>query len=181
MVQTLQKGDQNNHDKMKIPKITIKQEAFCNRYIETGNACEAYKMSYNSQRMKNSTVNRKAQELLANGIITARIKELQEEVKQKSVITKDRILNELGAILDANIKDYVYFDGSSLAFKSFDDLTEKQLKAIESIKQGKNGIELKLHGKSWTIERICKMLGYDKPTVLDIRNALVEIDTGMDN
>lgn len=166
---------------MKTPKLTIKQESFCNNYIETGNACEAYKMSYNAKRMKNSTVNRRAQELLANGIITARIGALQTEQKEKSDITKEKILSELGAILNANIKDYVEFDGTTIKFKSFEDLSEKQLKAIESIKQGKNGIELKLHGKSWTIERICKMLGYDKPTVLDIRNALIEIDTGLDD
>lgn len=138
-------------------------------------------MSYNAKRMKNSTVNRRAQELLANGIITARIGALQTEQKEKSDITKEKILSELGAILNANIKDYVEFDGTTIKFKSFEDLSEKQLKAIESIKQGKNGIELKLHGKSWTIERICKMLGYDKPTVLDIRNALIEIDTGLDD
>ena len=54
-----------------------------------------------------------------------------------------------------------------LSFKDFNELTESQVKAIESVKQGKNGIELKLHGKSWSIERICKMLGYDAPVKIE--------------
>ena len=37
-------------------------------------------------------------------------------------------------------------------FKPFDQLTENQLKAIESVKMGRNGIELRLHSKSWSIE-----------------------------
>jgi len=49
-------------------------------------------------------------------------------------------------------------------------LTERQIKAIESIKKGKGGIELKLHGKSWTIDRICKMLGFDAPTKTALTN-----------
>lgn len=163
---------------MKAPKPTIKQEAFCNSYIETGNACEAYKRSYNAKRMKSSTVNRKAQELLVNGTITARVNELQTEQKQKSDITKERILDELSAILDASIKDYVEFDGTNIKFKSFENLSEKQLKAIESIKQGKNGIELKLHGKNWTIERICKMLGFDAPEKKEITFEGLDVITG---
>lgn len=169
-----------------ILKLTIKQEEFCHKYVECGNASEAYRHAYNCGNMKPETVNRNAVELLNNNKIATRLKELQIELKEKSDIDKGRILNELGAILDAKITDYVdltteavalpqskrekkegvpiqYMDVQRLVFKDFDQLTERQVKAIESIKQGRNGIELKLHGKSWSIERICKMLGYDAP------------------
>lgn len=163
-------------------RLTQKQENFCNYYMEcSGNASEAYRKAYSCENMRPDTINRKAHELYENGKVTARLSELQEEQKKKSDITKERILKELECVLDANIKDYVDFDGKTLRFKSFDDLTEKQLKAIESIKQGKRGIELKLHGKSWTIERICKMLGFDKPTIVDLRNSIVGIDTGLED
>jgi len=33
-------------------KLTIKQEKFCNLYIELGNASEAYRQSYNCEKMK---------------------------------------------------------------------------------------------------------------------------------
>jgi phage terminase small subunit len=144
-------------------KLTIKQEKFCNAYIETGNASEAYRTAFSYSKMKDATINNKAYILLNKGEIRERVKELQDELKAKSDLTKERVLSELEAILDSKITDYLDFDGVFIYFKPFSDLTESQVKAIESIKQGKNGLELKLHGKSWTIERICKMLGYDAP------------------
>lgn len=147
-----------------MANLTQKQESFCQLYLELGNASEAYRQSYSCKNMKMESINNKAYELLHKVDITARIKELQEATAQKSEITKERILEELSAILESKITDYVEFDGNNIKFKAFSKLTEQQVKAIESIKEGRNGIELKLHGKSWTIERICKMLGFDAPT-----------------
>lgn len=148
-------------------KLTLKQENFCNFYIETGNASEAYRRAYAAEKMKDETINRVAFDLLNNPKITARIKELQGELKAASDITKERVLEELSAIAFADIRDYVVFNGRSIRFKPFKDLTDRQAKAIESIKKGKNGIELRLHGKSWTIERICRMLGFDAPQQIE--------------
>lgn len=148
--------------------ITIKQSKFIDVYLETGNASEAYRQAYSCDKMKDSTINRKAIELLRNGKITARVNELQKELKKSSNIRKEAILEELACIAFADIRDYVRFTGKTISFKSFDELTDRQARAIESIKQTQNGIELKLHGKSWTIERICKMLGYDSPKDLNI-------------
>lgn len=148
--------------------LTKKQEDFCNNYILTGSLSEAYRLSYSCEMMKDSTINRKASELFKNGNITARIKELQNELKSHSDIKKNEILEELSAIAFSDIRDYILFNGKRLTFKPFDKLTNRQAKAIESIKKGRNGIELRLHGKSWTIERICKMLGFDSPTQINI-------------
>jgi phage terminase small subunit len=143
--------------------LTLKQESFCNKYLETGNASEAYRFAYNCLKQKSETVNRNAFNLSNRNKIITRLNELRAELKASSDITKNDILNELSAILKSNIRDYVKFDGSVVTFKSFEELTDSQSRAIESIKKTKNGIELKLHGKSWSIERICKMLGFDAP------------------
>ncbi len=149
--------------KMKRNLLTPKQEKFCNSYIELGNASEAYRSSYSYMNMKDSTIHRKAIELLNNGKITARVAELQAELKKSSDIKKEWILEELSAIIFADIRDYVSFNGKQIKFKPFEQLSDAQAKAVESIKQTKTGIELKLHGKSWSIERISKMLGFDEP------------------
>ena len=159
---------QQTNIRMAGMKLTLKQEAFCNYYIETGNASEAYRRAFCCAKMKPAVVNVKAVELLSNGKVSVRVKELQDELKKKSDLSKERILNELKCILDSKITDYVDLKDCKLIFKDFDELTESQIKAIESIKQGKNGLELKLHGKSWTIEQICKMLGYDAPTKQEV-------------
>ncbi|MEM8160551.1 terminase small subunit, partial [Morganella morganii] len=50
--------------------LTVKQEKFCQAYVETGNASEAYRSAYSADKMKAATVNSKAYELLNNGEIT---------------------------------------------------------------------------------------------------------------
>ena len=143
--------------------LTVKQEAFCNYYIETGNASEAYRRAFCCQKMQEKTIWERASVLLAKDKVRTRVKELQEELKGKSDLSKERILHELKCIVNAKISDYVELKNGVLKFKDFEELTEEQIKAIESVKEGRAGIELKLHGKAWTIERICKMLGYDAP------------------
>ena len=76
-------------------KLTIKQEKFCNLYIELGNASEAYRQSYNCEKMKPESVNIKAFELLNNGKITLRIEELRSELAERHDITKDTLITEL--------------------------------------------------------------------------------------
>ena len=167
-------------EKNKPIKLTVKEELFAQNYIKTGNASEAFRLSYNAKKMLDKTITEKSSRLLKKCNISARIKQLQDKLAEKHDISKERILNELECILNADIKDYVYFNGEELKFKSFDDLTEAQTKAIESIKMGRNGLELKLHGKSWTVERICKMLGYDAPIKTENKIIDVCVDDGLD-
>lgn len=75
--------------------LTVKQENFCLKYIETGNASEAYRQSYDAEKMKPETVNRKAAELMADGKITARIDALQAEHYERHKLTVDDLLAEL--------------------------------------------------------------------------------------
>lgn len=174
-------------------KLTPKQEKFCHAYLETGNASEAYRSAYSTSKMKPETVSRRAKDQLRHGTISARIQELQDEFKRAHDIEKDRIMYELRAIMEAKIDDYVelvnqevpiIIEGQLLGhksepvlrFKDFKDLTPLQIRAIESVKQSKYGLELKLHGKSWTIERICKIVGYEAPKRLDVKSGDKEIE-----
>jgi len=143
---------------------------------------------------QHETVNRVSHDLFKNPKITARIQHLQDEFKKIHDIEKERIMYELKAIMEAKITDYlelrqvpvrtgqvdengneIVVMSSALAFKDFSKLTEMQVRAIESMKDTKYGIELKLHGKSWSIERICKMLGYEAPKKLDVKSGDKEI------
>ena len=75
--------------------MTPKQEKFCLVYIETGNASEAYRQSYNTAKMKPETVNRTAKQLLDNRKIAARLDELREEHAKRHEITVDTLVAEL--------------------------------------------------------------------------------------
>ena len=75
--------------------LTPKQESFCQKYIELGNASEAYRQSYDADDMNTNTVNRKAKELLDNGKITARVGQIKREHKKRHNMTIDDLLLEL--------------------------------------------------------------------------------------
>ena len=89
LVQEMQKRNQNRYGKMK--RLTQKQENFCNYYIECGgNASEAYRRAYSCDKWKDKSVWEKASALLDDVKVQSRVRELQEEQKVKSDITKER-------------------------------------------------------------------------------------------
>jgi len=75
--------------------LTIKQEAFCQAYIEKGNASEAYRTAYAADKMKPETVTKRASELLSNGDVTGRVSELRGEHRNRHNLTVDDLLDEL--------------------------------------------------------------------------------------
>lgn len=168
----------------KVTGLTKKQEDFAQAYIRCGNATEAYKESYNASKMKPETIHENACRLLKNSKVEARINDLQQEAaniaKEKFNIDSEEILRHLNILRNARIDEYVELtyekvatdrydeDGNTIyinvpktIFKPFDQLTPEQLMCIESIKQNRYGeVELKLHGKEWTIEKINKHIGF---------------------
>lgn len=74
--------------------LTVKQEKFCQAYVETGNASEAYRSAYSADKMKHETINKRASELLNNGEVTGRVSELQQEHRTKHNITVSDLLRE---------------------------------------------------------------------------------------
>lgn len=78
-----------------------KQESFCLKYLETGNASEAYRFAYDASRMKPTTVNRTAKELLDNPKIAARLAELRKPVIEKAQMTLEQHLDDLKRLRDS--------------------------------------------------------------------------------
>jgi len=142
-------------------KLTPKQEHFCHVYLETGNASEAYRTAYSTGRMKPATIKRKAKFLLDHEKIRATIGQLREELREVSDIKKKRVLYELNSILETRITDFIEFKNGTFILKDLSKLPDEKVRAIESLKHTRYGVDIKLYGKGWVTERICKMLGYD--------------------
>lgn len=64
-------------------KLTIKQEKFCNKYLECGNASEAYRFAYDCSRMTDNVISVKASQLLSNGKVTVRVKPTSSPISRK--------------------------------------------------------------------------------------------------
>jgi hypothetical protein len=74
--------------------LTPKQEKFCQVFIETGNASEAYRQVYNCTNMKPESINRMAKENMDNLKIASRVSELREEHKKRHDFTIDDAVRE---------------------------------------------------------------------------------------
>lgn len=76
-------------------KLTARQEAFCRAYVETGNASEAYRLSFSTENMKDTTIRCRAYDLMKEDRIVNRIKKIQKTHVDRHEITMDSILTEL--------------------------------------------------------------------------------------
>lgn len=83
-----------------MAKLTEKQERFCLAYIETGNASEAYRRSFDCKTASEATINRKAKALMDADKIGARIDELRAPVREKAQLTLEEHLNDLKRLRD---------------------------------------------------------------------------------
>ncbi len=86
-------------------KLTPKQEKFCQVFIETGNASEAYRQAYNAENMKDSTINRNACEVLGNNKITTRLDKLNEQHQKRHNINVDSLTSKYMTIYHLHYKD----------------------------------------------------------------------------
>lgn len=75
-------------------KLTIKQERFCEIYLQIGNASEAYRQAYNANG-KTETINRAAKTLLDHPKVAARLQQFRNEANERIGVTLDSLLAEL--------------------------------------------------------------------------------------
>lgn len=75
--------------------LTPKQEKFCLVYLETGNASEAYRQSYNAENMSQNALNREASVMLDNPKIAQRLEQLRAPIIKKAQLTVEDLLREL--------------------------------------------------------------------------------------
>ncbi len=145
-------------------RLTAKQEKFCIKYVECGNASEAYRFSYSCKKMKDHVVWVKASELLKVGKVAVRVKELQQEIADKLLISETSILTEYARIGLSDIRDLFDKDG----LKNIVDLGDNIAKAVSSFKVVTKSVghgeveyvsEVKLWPKVPALEALAKNLG----------------------
>lgn len=78
--------------------VTEQQEKFSQAFVETGNASEAYRRSYNTENMAENTVWKRASELLDNRAVEGRIETLRAKHAKRHNVTVDSLVAELEEI-----------------------------------------------------------------------------------
>ena len=136
--------------------LNEKQKRFVSEYIIDLNAKQAAIRAGYSPKGAEPQASR----LLSNAKIQVEIAKAMEDRGKRTGITQDRVLAELSAIAFAKATDYVEVDDDgSVKIKPTVELTEEQKKAIASIKEGANGIEIKLTDKTKALEMLSRHLG----------------------
>jgi phage terminase small subunit len=76
--------------------LTPKQEAFCLAYVQTSNASEAYRRSYDvAEETKPETIWSEASRLVADPKVSARIVDLQEKAREIALVSVGSLTDEL--------------------------------------------------------------------------------------
>lgn len=136
--------------------LNEKQKRFVSEYIIDLNAKQAAIRAGYSPKGAEPQASR----LLSNAKIQVEIAKAMEDRGKRTGITQDRVLAELSAIAFAKATDYVEVDDDgSVKIKPTTELTDEQKKAIASIKEGANGIEIKLTDKTKALEMLSRHLG----------------------
>lgn len=138
-----------------MPKFTEKQKRFVQEYLKDLNATAAAKRAGYSSKTAYSA----GQRLLKNVEIQNAVQKAIANRQVRVEITQDQVLQELAAIAFAKGTDYVDIVSGAVIPRDTGGMTEQQKSAIVSIKQTKDGIEIKLAGKLKALELLGKHLG----------------------
>lgn len=76
-------------------KLTAKQEAFCQGIADGLGQADAYRGAYNAGGMKDNVIYARASELMKNGKVTDRIKELRSSVEEKQLWSREMSVKAL--------------------------------------------------------------------------------------
>lgn len=163
----VQKNTDNNMKKEPIAEevkevlenaeLTDKQRLFCIYYIKYFNATKAYQKAYNSSYI---VANSEGYKLLVNPCIKSEIEKLKQHKLNQVMLSEEDIFQRYMDIAFSDITDYVNFgkreieileDNQSktieVNYVDFNDSYNVDGTIISEVKQGKDGVSIKLHDK----------------------------------
>lgn len=149
-------------------KLTPKQMRFVDEWLIDFNGKQAAIRAGYSAKTAEVT----AAKLLRNAKVKAEIARRQKDLQKRTEVSQERVVKELARIAFADMTDYAQVetrmiekdDGTevsyqAVALKETAELSAEQRAALAGIKQGANGIEVKLHDKIKALELLGRHIG----------------------
>lgn len=152
-------------DDVKLPPM---QDRFVDEWLIDFNGTQAAIRAGYSERSARSIAGR----LLTKDNIQREISRRQKDLQRRTEVTQERVVTELARVAFADATDYAQVetrmiekdDGTEVSYqtvtlKNTAELSPEQRAAIAGIKQGANGIEVKLCDKIKALELLGRHIG----------------------
>ena len=149
-------------------KLTPKQMRFVDEWLIDFNGKQAAIRAGYSAKTAEVT----AAKLLRNVKVQAEIARRQKDLQRRTEVSQERVVKELARVAFADATDYVQVetrtveknDGTELSYQTVTltetaELSADQRAEIAGIKQGANGVEVKLHDKIKALELLGRHIG----------------------
>lgn len=143
-------------------KLTIKQERFAQGLFAGLSQREAYRQAFNCEKMSDKTIDENASRLANSSKVTARLNELVNELKERNMVTVEKVLEELSHIAFDDIKNYLRFypDENGNIKMQIKDSDTIDTRSVSEVQLGKDGqFKFKLYCKDEALVNIGKHLG----------------------
>jgi phage terminase small subunit len=148
--------------------LTPKQEKFARKYVELGNASEAYRQSYDAENMSNEAIHQEAYQLTTHPQVSLRIFQLQELARKRHQVTVDRVVAEYAKLAFLDVRKAFDEEGRLKPIHEIDDDTAAAIAGleVESLFEGRGEDreqigrlhKLKLADKKGALDSLAKYL-----------------------
>ena len=142
--------------------LTPQQEKFAQEVAKGKTLADAYRVAYpNSKDAKSKSVHEMASTVAAKIKVSSRIEMLREKAEVAAVVTRERLLREIGRLAFVDPRLLLREDGTMLPLHELDDDTAAAIASVEVDEYGK--VKYKLWDKGAAQEKLAKHLGlYEK-------------------
>jgi len=158
--------------------VTENQKIFADEYLIDFNATRAYKVAYPNIK-KDETARANGSRMLTIANVRDYIEKRMVDRQKRTEITQDMVVEELASIAFSKATDYVQIVKGRVVIKDTDVLSDAQVRAIAGIKEGANGIEIKMNDKEKALELLGRHLGMfkDKVEVSGLKDEMSKLDS----
>lgn len=135
--------------------LTEKRRLFCLHYATSHNALQSYLKVYKCDK---ETAVASGSRLLRNVKVQAEVRRLRQIMQHHLDVGVSDLVQYCLKVVGADLGDYVAFNGVSVKLA---DSQTVDTSVVSEVKQGKDGISIKMEDKKWAWEMLAKYLGFD--------------------
>lgn len=157
----MRKKGTGDHGQRNVSLVTEDEEKFCIELIKQGNYAKAFKAVFPHEHLTEKSIRTLASRLVNKKRVRDRVKKLQDNIIKKNEVEVEDCIGVLAKIVNANIFDFITQkdDGkfTTIELKDIGEIPDEIKGVVHSIRQAKNGFEIKLYNKIEAIDKLAKL------------------------